>query len=399
MSYYLITHHFINTNHVTLELVSGSNSSDHTSLGMIGLDSNGVVRDESALYQAFNVENYTNTSYETRGSTLLSAEQAAGVAEYAANLIGQNTSGNDVDLLSDILDEVGKYEPASPLLAYEPPLSSFFEGNKASLSFAYASILDFFTKNSPNTLDVWANDRKDIDFNPLKFEIDPIAINWFVDNYGAIPTELQDLELYEYAYNTLVSKGYNGVSSEEFSQFDYPWGSLEAFVDEPSCPLVIDLDHDGIETISRADSEVQFDIDGDGQVDQVAWLNGDDGFLSLDQNGNGIIDDVSEMFGGQERGEGFAQLATLDSNGDGIVSDLDNAFSELLIWVDANVNGQTDEGELASLAEYGINQLNLDYTSTEIYQEGNLIGEVSSAEIVGVETQLSAVYFVHDSIA
>ena len=394
MSYYLITHLFANTDHVTLELVS-----DNTSLGMIGLDANGVVQDESVKFQAYNVANYTDTNNDTRGFQLLSEAQAIAVSEYAASLIGQNTSGNDVDLLSDILDEVGNHEPVSPFLAGNKPLSSFFEGDKASLSYAYASVLDFFSINSPDALDTWANHRDSIDFNPLKFEIDPVAINWFVANYGPIPTELEDLEVYEYAYNTLVSQGYNGLSSEDFDQFASPWGSLEAFVNDVACPLVIDLDQDGIETIARADSDVQFDIDGDGQVDQVAWLNGDDGFLALDQNGNGIIDDVSELFGGDERGQGFAKLATLDSNGDGIVSDLDDAFSELLIWVDANVNGQTDAGELASLAEYGINQLSLDYTSTDTYQEGNLIGEVSTAEIVGVETQLSAVYFVNDSVA
>ncbi|MGX0905439.1 hypothetical protein ACSSV8_004039 [Roseovarius sp. MBR-79] len=53
-------------------------------------------------------------------------------------------------------------------------------------------------------------------------------------------------------------------------------------------PLVIDLDGDGIETNSLANSEIYFDLDGDFFAERTGWLDGDDGFLALDRNGNGV---------------------------------------------------------------------------------------------------------------
>jgi hypothetical protein len=53
-------------------------------------------------------------------------------------------------------------------------------------------------------------------------------------------------------------------------------------------PLVIDLDDDGIETVSTSAS-ILFDHDGDGLKTASGWVKGDDGFLVLDRNGNGRV--------------------------------------------------------------------------------------------------------------
>ncbi|MDR1349171.1 MAG: hypothetical protein LBJ59_00030, partial [Zoogloeaceae bacterium] len=70
---------------------------------------------------------------------------------------------------------------------------------------------------------------------------------------------------------------------------------------------------------------VLFDHDGDGIKTGTGWVKGDDGFLVLDRNGNGQIDDGSELFGvdtiksnGQKATSGLDALADLDSNGDGV---------------------------------------------------------------------------------
>ncbi|TDQ52352.1 M48 family metallopeptidase [Phaeovulum veldkampii] len=78
---------------------------------------------------------------------------------------------------------------------------------------------------------------------------------------------------------------------------------LGLFNPRPTDPLVIDLDGDGVELVSRANSNAYFDLDGDGFAEQTGWVKPDDGLLAVDRNGNGSIDDISELFGsaiGQE---------------------------------------------------------------------------------------------------
>lgn len=123
-------------------------------------------------------------------------------------------------------------------------------------------------------------------------------------------------------------------------------------------PLIIDLDGDGIETIGLSESQVVFDVDGDMFREATGWLKGDDGFLVLDDNHNGRIDDISEMFGNRFEG-GYAELAAYDSNGDGAINAQDLIWSELQIWQDYDRDGVTDAGELKSLDALGIVSLSL----------------------------------------
>ena len=64
-------------------------------------------------------------------------------------------------------------------------------------------------------------------------------------------------------------------------------------------PLVIDLNGDGISTYAIKNG-VYFDIDSDGFAEKTAWINSKDAFLAIDRNGNGIIDNASELFGDSE---------------------------------------------------------------------------------------------------
>ena len=95
---------------------------------------------------------------------------------------------------------------------------------------------------------------------------------------------------------------------------------------------------------------------GDLFREKTGWLKGDDGFLALDSNGNGRIDDISELFGNRFEG-GYAELARYDSNGDGKISQADLIWSELRVWQDYNRDGITDTGELKSLSALGIREI------------------------------------------
>jgi hypothetical protein len=105
-------------------------------------------------------------------------------------------------------------------------------------------------------------------------------------------------------------------------------------------PLVLDLDGDGLELTRSDGGNVYFDIDHDGFAERTGWVGGDDGLLARDLNGNGKIDDITELFGNAAT-PGFGVLATLDSNSDGKISATDSAFGTLRIWRD--LDGVTDE--------------------------------------------------------
>jgi VCBS repeat-containing protein len=132
-------------------------------------------------------------------------------------------------------------------------------------------------------------------------------------------------------------------------------------------PIILDLDHNGI-ALTTLDNGVSFDINADGHQDKIAWTAGTDGILAYDVDGNGKIDNGSEIFSPHFAGgsyvDGLAALATLDSNHDGKIDATDEAFSKLTIWQDLNHNGISDAGELSSLADHQIASLSLDASAS-----------------------------------
>ncbi|AOX01398.1 hypothetical protein BJP34_19890 [Moorena producens PAL-8-15-08-1] len=157
-------------------------------------------------------------------------------------------------------------------------------------------------------------------------------------------------------------------------------------------PIAFDLNGDGIQTLS-IEKGVEFDMVNSGGKVNTGWLSGEDGFLAIDNDGDGEISSRAELFGGGV-GDGFAKLASFDSNGDGLVNQDDALFGELKVWQDSNENGITDQGELLSLESKGITDLNTAYTnvfSTDAM--GNIHGEHSTAVLNGNTINMVDVYF------
>ena len=105
---------------------------------------------------------------------------------------------------------------------------------------------------------------------------------------------------------------------EEFTIEDY-------FVTDP---LVINIDSD-ITAVS--DFKFLFDLDCDGKKENISFAGAGSGFLALDMNDDGIINDGSELFG-TKSGNGFADLAEYDSDHDGWIDEDDDIFSRLKVW-------------------------------------------------------------------
>ena len=130
-------------------------------------------------------------------------------------------------------------------------------------------------------------------------------------------------------------------------------------------PLMLDLDGDGLEFTGLGQSDTYFDLDGDGFAENTGWLRSDDGMLVLDRNGNGSIDDISELFGAPGVA-GFTELNDLDSNSDGVIDGADARFAELQVWRDLDQDGVSDDGELFSLAELDIVSFDLNATAMNV---------------------------------
>jgi len=145
-----------------------------------------------------------------------------------------------------------------------------------------------------------------------------------------------------------------------------------------SSPLVFDLGDSGtIDLISLANSSAWWDLDQDGFSEHTGWVSADDGVLGRDINGNGLLDDNSELFGTMDT-DGFSILAEHDSNSDGVISAEDAIWDDLVIWQDVNENGVSDYFEVSYLSEYDIISISLEATEVSQTNQGNAITHTST---------------------
>ncbi len=157
----------------------------------------------------------------------------------------------------------------------------------------------------------------------------------------------------------------------------------------PRDPLVIDLGSAGIK-LHSLENGVYFDLDSNGFSERTAWIGTEDGFLALDRNGNGRIDNGGELFGDQvilENGtkstSGFEALAELDENEDRVIDREDAVYDRLRVWVDGNHNGVSESNELKTLVELEIHSISLDHREISFIDDetGTRIAETADVTI------------------
>lgn len=174
-------------------------------------------------------------------------------------------------------------------------------------------------------------------------------------NWGAIYQESQ-----QYAEMESLSVGMQGAVTTADGRsinFDLSLALSRSYYSESSLevragaalkdPLVINY---GGQPAQLSLNKVEFDlVKQEAGMESITQLNAGSGYLALDRNGNGKIDDGSELFG-PNSGNGFAELAQLDEDGNGWIDEGDTVFSQLQIWQPNSDGSQS----LTAIAKLGI---------------------------------------------
>jgi hypothetical protein len=128
-------------------------------------------------------------------------------------------------------------------------------------------------------------------------------------------------------------------------------------------PLVINFDGLGAQL---SQTRFAFDLDSDGTPDQIAMLRPGSGMLVLDRNGDGVVNDGSELFG-PTTGQGFAELARFDEDGNRFIDAGDSIYHKLRIWT-MNEDGTS---QLVALGDKNIGAIFLGHVSTPFQLKDN----------------------------
>ncbi len=159
-------------------------------------------------------------------------------------------------------------------------------------------------------------------------------------------------------------------------------------------PLVLNFSGTAAQLGQR---DFHFDIDADGHKDQIAFVAPGSGFLALDKNGDGVINDGRELFGALS-GNGFADLAAHDRDGNLWIDENDPIYQDLRIWSrDAEGNDQ-----LIALGMAGVGAIYLGHIATQFsLNDSNnaLLGQVRQTGLALMESGLAVTVQQLDLVA
>ena len=139
-------------------------------------------------------------------------------------------------------------------------------------------------------------------------------------------------------------------------------------------PLILQFD---LDSPLLTDTNFAFDIDSDGDMEDLACPGSGCGFLAFDRNGDGRINNGLELFG-PESGSGFGELAELDSDANQWIDENDPIFNQLLIWTQDGEGGE----KLCSLKEAGVGAIAVTHAGTNFElrrQDGSVVGTIAAS--------------------
>lgn len=225
-----------------------------------------------------------------------------------------------------------------------------------------------------------------------------IVIGNFMDIMDVSAEETDDDDIYEEKVDDAVNEIKNEQKKYEDSQKQYQRD-----------PLIINFSGKQEIEFTSLNDGVNFDLDNNGFAEKTAWIKNDDGFLAIDLNNDGMINNGSELFGdcfnNQSFSNGFEALKGLDSNRDNKIDDTDSPLitksdgfnhedethtllDDLVVWFDFNHNGITDDNETKSLKSLNVDYIDLNCFNDQ-YNDENDKDHVNSAR----REETSYVYF------
>jgi hypothetical protein len=146
-------------------------------------------------------------------------------------------------------------------------------------------------------------------------------------------------------------------------------------------PLVINFSGSAAQLTRR---DFNFDIDTDGTSEQISFVAPGSGFLALDKNNDGQINDGSELFG-TASGNGFQDLSVYDLDGNNWIDENDAVYQNLRIWT-KNSEGND---QLIALGKAGVGALYLGHIETLFSvkdDENALLGQVRETGLAIMES-------------
>ena len=159
-------------------------------------------------------------------------------------------------------------------------------------------------------------------------------------------------------------------------------------------PLMINLDTN-IGSVS--DQKFYFDLDSDGKEEKISFAGKGSGFLALDKNGDGTINDGSELFG-TKSGDGFKDLAAFDEDKNGWIDENDSVFSRLKVWT----KDEDGNDHLMNLKDADVGAIYLGNSETQFSfkdEEHRLNGELKKTGIYLRESNGAAGTLNHVDLA
>ena len=149
--------------------------------------------------------------------------------------------------------------------------------------------------------------------------------------------------------------------------------SLRAGNAQRKDPLVINF---GGTAAQLSDMKFSFDLDGDGTEEQIAQFASASGYLVLDKNANGKVDNGLELLG-PATDTGFGELAALDDDRNGWIDENDAAFDQLMVWMPGS-------DTLMTLREAGVGALALAHVNSKFELRGNGNSDLGGVRDSGV---------------
>lgn len=116
-------------------------------------------------------------------------------------------------------------------------------------------------------------------------------------------------------------------------------------------PLVVNYNGSSAELTAK---KFSFDLDNDGNNENISFVKQGSGFLVFDKNADGVINNGSEMFG-PSTGSGFLELQSYDEDGNNWIDENDSIYDRLQIWT----KDEKGNDKLFAIGQVGIGAIYL----------------------------------------